>query len=97
MAALSPLTVPCPSCGSDITIPLSATSGERREAGTLTMAVSLDPEPIREHVEQHRSRKWLLLEVARRYAIPYSHLAEVPDCLLRHMLSFRPRADEGEA
>ena len=54
MASFSAITVPCPSCGSDITIPLSATSGERREARTLTMAVSLDPEPIREHVEQHR-------------------------------------------
>ena len=54
MAAFSAITVPCPSCGSDITIPLSAASGGRREDGTLTMAVSLDPEPIREHVEQHR-------------------------------------------
>ena len=54
MDALAAIIVPCPSCGSDITIPLSATSGERREARTLTMAVSLDPEPIRGHVEQHR-------------------------------------------
>ena len=54
MASLSPLLIPCPPCGSDITIPLSATPGERREAGTLAVAVSLDPEPIRVHVEQHQ-------------------------------------------
>ena len=56
MGALSAITVPCPSCGSAITIPLSATSGERREHGTLALAVSLDPGPIRKHVEQHRAR-----------------------------------------
>jgi hypothetical protein len=55
MAALPPLHIPCPSCGSDITIPLSATSGERREDGTLTLAVNLDREPIREHAEQCRA------------------------------------------
>jgi len=54
MATFSAITVPCPSCGSDITIPVSATPGERREDGTLAVAVSLGPEPIREHVEQHR-------------------------------------------
>ncbi len=56
MGALSAITVPCPSCGSAITIPLSATSGERREHGTLALAVGLDSGPIREHVEQHRAR-----------------------------------------
>ncbi len=54
MAALSPLHLPCPSCGAEITVPVSATSGERREAGTLTLAVSLDPGPIRKHAEQHQ-------------------------------------------
>lgn len=53
MAALSPFHLPCPSCGSEITIPASATPGERR-GNSLAVKVSADDASIREHVEQHR-------------------------------------------
>jgi hypothetical protein len=97
MATFSVIPIPCPRCGELISVPLTPGPVETNGDGRLVATMVGDAEPLREHVEQHRSRKWLLLEVARRYAIPCSHLAEAPDYLLRHMLSFRPGADEGEA
>lgn len=52
MAAMEPLLIPCPACGEPITIPLSATPGER-EGDTVTVGISADPGPVREHIDQH--------------------------------------------
>ncbi|MEZ0089953.1 hypothetical protein [Streptacidiphilus sp. EB129] len=55
MASLDPITVPCPACGETITIPVSATPGDRRGDDSIEVHVGLDHDPIREHVEQHRT------------------------------------------
>lgn len=60
MAALDPLQFPCPACGEPITIPLSATPGDR-EGDTVTVGLSADPGPALEHVDRHLADpNWLV-------------------------------------
>ncbi len=60
MATLSPLQILCPACGETIALLLSSASGEQ-QGDSVTMAVTVDRRPIREHAEQHAAAPdWLV-------------------------------------